>query len=203
MTAQLSTLPTIQSIEPHRFTVDEYEKILETGIFDDERVELLNGMITIMSPISDPHLGVVGRVVRLLNKHRPDDYFCSPQSSLRIPEYGKPQPDIVVAKPHEDDYVNKTLSAEDALLVIEVADSSLKRDREAKTPIYAAADIPEYWIINLKDQQIEVFKNPKGTDYQIKTIVKAGEIVTCKGIDFTLSVDETFKGLDKLLFDAE
>ncbi len=203
MAVQLSTLLAIQSIDPHRFTIDEYEKILKTGIFDDERVELLNGIITIMSPISDPHLGVVGRVVRLINKYRPDDYFCSPQSSLKIPNHGKPQPDIVIANPHEDDYVNKTLSAEDALLVIEVADSSLKRDREAKAPIYASAGIPEYWIINLQDHQIEVFKHPKGIDYQSKIIAKTGETVICKEIGFALSVDETFKGLDKLSFDAE
>jgi len=195
MTAQIATIPTIQIEEAHRFTVEEYEKILETGIFDDERVELLNGIIRVMSPINDKHRGIVARVLRLLNIHSLLDYFYSPQSSIKLKDDSAPQPDILIAKAEDSDYMDAPLLAQDVFLVVEIADSSLRIDRKVKTALYANAGIREYWIVNLQDHQIEVFKQPENTDYQIKTIAKAGETVTCEGMDFTLNVDEVFKGL--------
>ena len=195
MTAQIAT---IQIEEAYHFTVEEYEKILETGIFDDERVELLNGIIRVMSPISDKHRGIVARVLRLLNNIRSlRDYFYSPQSSITLQDDSAPQPDVLIAKAEDSDYMDVPLLPQDVFLVIEIADSSLRIDRKVKTTLYAGSGIQEYWIVNLQDHQIEVFKQPENADYQIKTIAKAGETVTCETMGFMLSVDEVFKGLKK------
>ena len=197
MTAHSTTFRDIQLEKAHRFTVDEYEKILETGIFDDERVELLNGIITIMSPINEKHRGIVARVLRLLNIHSLLDYFYSPQSSIKFEDNSAPEPDILVAKAEDSDYIDTPLRPRDVLLLVEIADSSLQIDRNVKTALYAGAGISEYWIVNLQDHQIEVFKQAKDADYQVKTIAKVGETVTCEAIGFTLNVDEVFKGLEK------
>ncbi len=193
MTAQIATLPSVQIEEVHRFTVEEYEKILETGIFDDERVELLNGIIRVMGQMNEPHFGMIVFLNKLLVFHCANNFCCAPQNPVRMGEYGAPMPDFVVAKFREDNYAGAKMQPEDILLAIEVADSSLKTDRQVKTVIYASNNIPEYWIINLQDYQIEIFQQPKNTDYQLKTIAKSGETVTCEGIGLTVSVDEVFK----------
>ncbi len=197
MTAQIATIPTVQIDEARRFTVEEYMKILETGIFEGERVELLNGIITIMSPISKKHRGIVARVLRLLNIHNLLDYFYSPQSSVILKDDSAPEPDILIAKAEASDYMDAPLLPKDVFLIVEVADSSLRIDRKVKTALYADSGIQEYWIVNLQDHQIEVFKHPENADYHVKTISKAGETVTCEAMGFTLNVDDVFKGLKK------
>jgi len=196
MAVQTQALPIIESVdEVRRFTIEEYHKIYETGIFEGQRVELLNGMITVMFPMNNPHLGMVGRLTRMLNIRFANEYFVSPQCPLKIPQNSEPEPDIVIAKARDDDYMNSSIPPEDVLLIIEIADSSLKRDRNQKKVIYANANINEYWIVNLKDRQIETFKDLQNTDYQTKSIIKAGETAVCEEIDFQLSVDELFKNL--------
>jgi len=196
MAVQTQTLPVIESVdEVRRFTIEEYHKIYETGIFEGQRVELLNGMITVMFPINNPHLGMVGRLTRILNIRFANEYFILPQCPLKIPQNSEPEPDILIAKQRDDDYMNSAMPPEDVFLIIEIADSSLERDRNQKKVIYANANIREYWIVNLKDRQIETFKQPQNADYQIKNILKAGETATCEHIDFQLSVDELFKNL--------
>jgi len=197
MTAQIATLPNVQIDKAHRFTVEEYEKVLETGIFDDERVELLHGIIAVMGEMEQAHFGMIILLNKLLVLHCLDKYCCSPQSPIKFGEYGAPMPDFAVAKYRKDRYLSASMKPEDILFIIEVADSSLKRDRKVKAPIYAASKVPEYWIVNLQDHQIEVFKQPKNNDYQLKTIAKAGETVTCETIGFTVRVDEIFENLKK------
>ncbi len=196
MAVQTQTLPVIESVDGvRRFTIKEYHKIYETGIFEGQRVELLNGMITVMFPMNNPHLGMVGRLTRMLNIRFANEYFVSPQCPLKILQNNEPEPDIVIAKARDDDYMNSSIPPEDVLLIIEIADSSLKRDRNQKKVIYAKTKIREYWIINLQDRQIETFENPQNGDYQIKNIIKAGETVVCEYIDLQISVDELFKNL--------
>jgi len=182
MTAQIATLPNVQIEEVHRFTVEEYEKILETGIFDDERVELLNGIIVVMGLMNNPHFGMIVLLNELLMAHCLGKYCCSPQNPIKFGDYGAPMPDFAIAKFRKDKYLSTSMTPEDVLFIIEVAASSLRRDRKVKAPIYAASEVPEYWIVNLQDYQIEVFKQPKNTDYQTITIAKAGETVLAKGL---------------------
>jgi len=198
MAVQTQTIPQVE--QPggvHRFTIEEYHKVLETGIFEGQRIELLDGEITIMSPIGNPHRGIVGRVMRRLNVTFGELYSYVVQGAIQVSEHNEPEPDIVVAKFRDDDYVGIDIEPKDIHLIIEVAKSSLHTDRKKKRSIYATFNIPEYWIANLKDLQIEVFKQPKDGDYQVKEIYKMGDSVTCEEIDFTISVEDLFKYLKK------
>lgn len=195
MTIQTSTQ--FKGSEKRLFTVDEYYRMAEFGLFENQRVELIHGEIIVMSPMNDPHLGMVARIMRLLNMHSVDKYFYSPQSPLRLETQNVPEPDIVVAKPREDDYMNSPMKPEDVHLVIEVSDSTIQRDRKVKIPLYAMADIPEYWIVNLKEHQVEIFREPENETYQKTIIAKSGEIAVCEKTRFTVSVDDLFKGLNK------
>ncbi len=181
----------------HRFTIEQYCKVLETGIFDGERVELLDGEIIVMSPINNPHRGIVSRLMRKLNASLAEKYTYANQSSIDIPDHSQPEPDIVIAEFRDDDYVNQAIEPKDVYLIIEVADSTIQIDRRKKAPIYARAGIPEYWIANLRELQIEVFKELANGDYEIKAVYKVGTVVTCEEIGFTLSVDDLFKYLKK------
>lgn len=197
MAVQTQMLPVVDSVdEIRRFTIEEYHKIHETGVFEGQRVELLNGIITVMFPTNNPHLGMVGRLTRILNLRFANDYFVLPQCPLQIEKNNETEPDILIAKARDDDYMNSSMPPEDVHLIIEIADSSLKRDRNQKKVIYATANIREYWIINLQDRQIETFKQPQNADYQAKNIFKTGETALCEHIDFQLSVDELFNKLN-------
>ncbi len=198
MAVQTQTIPQVeQHGGVHRFTIAEYHKVLETGIFEGQRTELLDGEIMIMSPIGNPHRTIVIRLLRKLNATLGQLYTYVSQSAAQIAEHNEPEPDVVVAKFREDDYAGIALEPKDIYLIIEVAKSSLSTDRKKKRLTYANFNVSEYWIANLKDFQIEVFKHPKDGDYQVKEIYKMGDSVTCGEIDFMISVEDLFKYLKK------
>src|SRR5262245_5599912 len=117
------------------FTVDEYYRMAEVGILGPEdRVELIDGEIVEMSPIGVRHLACVNRATRLFVAAFGDRATVSVQNPLRLGKYTEPQPDIVLLKPRTDDYSAKRPSAEDALLVLEVADTTIAYDRNVKLP---------------------------------------------------------------------
>jgi Uma2 family endonuclease len=106
-----------------------------------------------------------------------DRVLISVQSPVRLLPDSEPQPDLVLLKPPLETYRNRLPQAEDILLLIEVADSSLEYDRNEKLPIYARAEIPEVWIVNLKDKQLEVYSEPKNGRYgQLKTYEEGSEV---------------------------
>ncbi len=184
-----------KSIDDKRlFTVEEYYKMGKAGIFDSERVELINGIIYYMSPIRSPHNGCVAFInEELLEFKKIATIFC--QGPVRFADNSEPEPDFTIAHFRKDKYKSSHPTPKDVYLLIEVADSSLKKDRRLKVPFYASGGINEYWVVNIPDQQIEIFRHPKKNDYQEKIIVKKGESATCETIGFTLSVDDLFEYL--------
>ena len=130
-----------------RFTVDEYCAMADAGILaEDERLELLDGEIFVMPPIGEPHEFGTDLFNRELTHRLYDRALVRVQNSIRLDDYGLPEPDIAVVR-FRDDYHRNRPTPADVLLVIEVADSSLRRDHELKLPHYAAAGIPEVWIV--------------------------------------------------------
>lgn len=175
------------------FTVSDYYKMAEVGILSpDDRVELIRGEILKMSPIKSPHAGIVNELSELLILALSGRATVTVQNPLRINKNSEPEPDIVVAKYRKDKYRAAHPRPEDVFLLIEVADSSLSFDRNVKTPLYAQAGIPEYWIVNLNDRQIEVFRSPAEGEYQEKQIVKHTETAVCSTIEFTVPADRLF-----------
>lgn len=161
------------------FTVDEYYKMGEAGILtEDDRVELIDGEIIEMSPIGNRHLGCVNRANRLFTSAFGDRVVVSVQNPLRLSNYTEPQPDVVLLKPRGDEYASKKPAAEDAFLVLEVADTTLSYDRSVKLPRYATAGVSEVWIENLQDDLLLVFRDPVGNAYTTSLVFRRGESIS-------------------------
>ncbi len=161
------------------FTVDEYHMMAEAGLFDeDSRVELIDGIIVAMSPIGAPHLLCVNRLDALLHRlkiGRDLDVMISVQNPLRLGPKQEPEPDVALLRPFADVRVPE---AADALLVVEVADTTLATDRSVKAPRYAAAGIPEVWIVDLSGEQVEVYRRPGAAGYAEVRTAGPGESLT-------------------------
>ncbi|KAB8330781.1 Uma2 family endonuclease [Scytonema tolypothrichoides VB-61278] len=141
-----------------RFTIAEYERLAELGFFrEDERVELINGEIISMVSKGRPHSVCETRLERELYKLVGERVILRGQQPIIIPNYNEPEPDRVIAQNRDDDYLGAHPSPTDILLLIEIADSSLKYDQEVKLPIYAQAGVSNYWIFNLVDSCLECY----------------------------------------------
>jgi Uma2 family endonuclease len=149
--------PSIPS-EPTRMTVAHYLGLVEAGVLgESDRVELLEGVVVAMAPQNPPHAAGVARADGAMRKAIGERAHVRPQLSLVLAR-SVPEPDIAVVPGTADDYQASHPST--ALLVIEIADSSLAQDRLSKAAIYAAAGVPEYWIVNLVDEVVEVMRDP-------------------------------------------
>ena len=158
------------------FTTDEYYRMAEVGILTpDDRVELIEGEIIRMSPIGTRHAGCVNRVSELfiLKFHR--RAIVTVQNPARLNKYNEPQPDILLLKPREDYYGSKHPSAEDTILLLEVADTSLGFDLKVKIPLYAAMGVPEVWVADLRKNVVRVFRNPEAGQYRTVLTFSAGD----------------------------
>lgn len=161
---------------PRRFTVEEYHRLAEVGVLhEDDRVELLNGVIVNMMPIGPFHGGSVNRLNRLFERVSRDRWVTSVQGPLQIHPHHEPQPDLLLLKPRDDFYGSRHPRPEDVYLLIEVSDSTLLIDREEKLPIYAKARIQEVWIMNLPERVIEVYTAPRDGEYTEMRRVAPGE----------------------------
>jgi Uma2 family endonuclease len=160
----------------HRFSAEEYHRLAEVGILaPNARVELIDGAIHDMSPIGPNHSGVVIRLNRFFHLQAKKRWIVSSQNPVGLDNYSEPQPDVILLKPAPDDYVSHHPAPDDVFLLIEVADSSLDFDRGKKLQVYARAGIAEFWIANLPDSAIEIYREPHFTGYEKKAIVRAGE----------------------------
>jgi Uma2 family endonuclease len=143
-----------------RFTRKEYERMAAQGILrPDERVELLDGEIVVMSPQGSRHTTVLRLVEKALNKAFGAGYDVRTQVPLLLGARSEPEPDVAVVTGSPDDYLDE--HPKTALLVVEVADRTLALDRGKKLAIYARAGIQDCWIINLVDRVLEVHRNPR------------------------------------------
>lgn len=161
-----------------RYTVKQYFDLVEQGILDaNDRVELLDGIIVAMAPQSPRHASAVSRLYEALRAVIGERAVIRSQMPLLVGRRSVPGPDIMVIPGTIDDYDNA--HPETALLVVEVADSSLKQDRITKGSIYAAGGFPEYWLVNLRDDCIEVSRDldTKRHRYRKTLIARCGETI--------------------------
>lgn len=185
MTALLNQFP---------FTVEAYRKLVEVGIIKDtDRVELINGQIVTMSPIKSEHASMVDDLLELLISHLAGKAIIKGQNPIHLDNHSEPEPDVVIARLSKDRYRSNHPEPKDIHVVIEVSDTTLKKDQEIKVPLYASANIPEYWIINLVDKQIEVYRSPKNGEYHFKQIISEGSDLTLELLDFSISYGHVFR----------
>jgi Uma2 family endonuclease len=138
----------------------------ETGILGPQvRCELIEGEIIDMSPIGSRHAGTVSHLSRLLNRAAGNSAVIAVQNPVILNDNSEPEPDIALLKPRADFYRNAHPNPEDILLIIEVADASLRYDRDIKIPLYARSGIPEVWLVDLQAGRLEIFRAPAATEY--------------------------------------
>lgn len=173
-------LPEPIPFAPRRFTVEEYRRLGETGVLsEDDRVELLEGVITPKMMHNPPHDGTIMRIDEAIRASLPAGWTIRIQSSLTTPD-SEPEPDVAIVRGRPIDYLRRHPTASDTGLVIEVADASLLRDRN-KARLYTRAGVSTYWIVNLLDEQVEVLSAPSGPcdnpSYKRTEILRRGEHV--------------------------
>ncbi len=166
-TPQLHLVPTLPIWQ---LSVEQYHQMIQTGILtEDDPVELLEGWLIPRMPKNPPHCLSTELAREAIAKLLPSGFFVSGQEPLTTDD-SEPEPDAMVVQGERRDYLNKHPGGADVALVVEVADSSLARDREQKRRVYARAGVPVYWIINLSENQLEVYSMPVGgvasADYQ-------------------------------------
>jgi Uma2 family endonuclease len=160
-------------------TVEEFRALARVeGWDEDTRVELLDGEVVWMSPINDPHAGCVNRLNRLLSRRYSDDQaLVSVQNPIRIERYDEPQPDVALLRPRPDFYASSTPTSADVLLLVEVADTTLRTDLGRKARIYASGGVSEYWVVDLNNRVLYVHRSPSGATYTDRQVLAPGERV--------------------------
>ncbi len=150
----------------HRITVHEYHRMAEVGLLaPDARVELIEGEIIDMVPIGSRHAAAVKRIAQTLTLSLADRATVSVQDPIRLSQYSEPQPDIALLRPRADFYAAVHPGPADVLLLVEVADSTLRFDRDIKLPLYACHGIPEVWLVDIENAQFTIHRDPQTHGY--------------------------------------
>ncbi|HEY7067276.1 MAG TPA: Uma2 family endonuclease [Chloroflexota bacterium] len=163
------------TLATYRFTVDEYYRMAEAGILTPvQRVELIEGEIVAMAPIWNRHAACVDRLTHDFVLGLGDQAIVRVQGPLRLHDYSEPEPDLIILRPRSDFYASGHPGPGDTLLVIEVADTTERYDRQVKVPLYARAGIPEVWLVDLTAGTVTIYREPSPTGYA-QVIVVSGD----------------------------
>jgi Uma2 family endonuclease len=162
----------------HAFTVDDFRRMVEAGVLtEDDRVELIDGEVLEMTPIGPEHGGTVKTLIQAFRGLPSSVSLLSVQDPLLLDDRSEPEPDLMLLRPREDHYRRSHPRPGDVLLLVEVADESLERDRDLKLPRYAAAGIPELWIVDLRGRVLESCREPTADDYTTRHRCRGGDTV--------------------------
>jgi Uma2 family endonuclease len=181
--------------KPYRFTVDEYYRMAEAGIFtEDDRVELIEGEIIEMSPIGPGHASDVIHINHILTRRLGELALVSVQNPIRLGNRSEPEPDFAVLRPQPGPgrpYQSAHPTPADVLLVIEIADSSLSYDLGRKARLFARHRIPELWVIDLVGSRLLVHRDPSPRGYTSIQILGHGDAISPLAFPaITFTVDE-------------
>ncbi|HMS39155.1 MAG TPA: Uma2 family endonuclease [Pyrinomonadaceae bacterium] len=165
------------------FTVDEYDTMIKAGVFDGkERVELIEGEFVKKMTQGDLHIGCINFLTRFFSINYNENVLVSIQNAVKINIFSAPEPDVALLRFRSDFYSTGKAQPEDILLLIEVADSTVSSDRRVKIPLYAGAEVPEVWLVNLPRKIIEIYTEPKNGKYQIVRKATKSETISPKMI---------------------
>ena len=177
-----------------RFTRAEYYRMAEAGILGEhDRVELIRGEIVEMSPIGRRHVAFVDNLTELLVVRLAGRAIVSVQSPVAVSAHSEPQPDLKVLRRRAVRYKDVAATAPDVLLLIEVAETSLRYDRTVKLRLYADADVPEYWVIDCDAEAVEVHRAPTADGYrEVTRVTGDGTVSPAAFPDVRLTLAEIF-----------
>jgi Uma2 family endonuclease len=171
----------LAAVKPRKWTREEYDRLIEQGVFQEgERLELIEGEILEMTPQNARHAGTTNLVYETLAGALREGYCLRVQLPLALGEDSEPEPDMAVVEGSARDYL--AAHPKTAVLVVEVADSSLPFDRRRKLPLYARNGIPEVWIVNVVDDRLEVYREPEGEAFADRKLLTRGDRVTAAAL---------------------
>jgi Uma2 family endonuclease len=169
----------LETVQRRKLSVSDFHRMGEAGILgEDDRIELIDGEMIEMAPIGVLHASVVNELSQMLNATLGRAAIVSVQNPITLPPLNEPQPDIAVLKPRTDKYRHALPSAADVLLVIEVADTTLRYDREIKMPLYARHGIMEAWLIDLQAQAVTIHREPAVQGYGRVFVQRVSEAIS-------------------------
>lgn len=187
-------------MQRRHFTVQEYDRMVETGIIDeDERVELLEGQIVAMPPMGDPHRGAVNLLNDLLVRRFAGRAIVQVRCPVVVSFDSKPEPDLTLLPPGDAAFGKRSVLPPDIYAALEVADTTRRLDYGLKRRLYGKTGIVEYWIIDLRERAIHLFREPWSEGYGSERIARAGDAVSFAAFpgetfgadDFFVSTDAT------------
>lgn len=166
-----------QRVKLRRITVEEYDAMIESGVFDEnDQVELLNGAIVEKIPKGNHHSAATDRIAKFFDRSFNEIIFVRNQNPIWLDEYSEPEPDIVLALPQADEYENSHPKPEEIFLILEVSGSTLGYDRNTKGEAYARAGIRQYLVLNVQEKTLEDYREPSSEDgFQSKQTLRAGQ----------------------------
>jgi Uma2 family endonuclease len=185
------------NLEPRRFNVTEFYQMLEAGILTpDDRVELIEGRVINLDRNECRHAACRARLSGLLYNMLDNKVIVSTQHPVRLNDLSEPIPDLALLKDRADFYAAGHPEPTDVLIIIEVADTSLQKDREIKIPLYASSGISEAWLINLQDSEVEVFWEPAKGKYRLCRRLARGQVLSSPTVQgLSLNVSEILPSL--------
>ena len=177
------------SVQLAKFTVEQYHRMIEAGVFPPEyRAELIEGEIIEMSPIGPRHASCVSRLTQMLTLLLQRAAIVWVQNPIQLDDLSEPEPGVCVLRPRADFYAESLPTPADALLVIEVSETTLDYDRQKKLPLYAGAGVAEVWIVSLADNRIETHAGLSGGAYRAAGVAGRGEELGSRSVP-NLSLD--------------
>lgn len=169
----------VAELKTHQFSVKEFHRMGKAGILsEDDRVELLDGEIIEMAPIGMRHVGIVDRLNRLFTFRLGSRAIVRVQSPIQLGRRSEPLPDVTILKARPDFYTTARSQTTDVLLLIEVADTTVRTDRSTKVPLYARASIAEVWLVDLETNALEVYRQPSEKGYGDMQRLTPGDFVS-------------------------
>jgi Uma2 family endonuclease len=177
------------SVTIAKWTLEEYHRMIQTGILDDRQVELLRGEIVEMAPEGEPHAYSRNEAGEYLTRLLGDRAKVRQDSPITLPNNSEPEPDIAVVQNLGREYRSHHPYPENIFWIIEYSQSSLSKDLEIKSKIYAEVNIPEYWVVNLNELHLVVFREPKKGEYSSKKILTSGTIQPLAFLDVAISIN--------------
>jgi Uma2 family endonuclease len=179
-------------VRPHRFSLEQYERMVEVGVLtENDRVELIEGEIIEMVPPSPEHSTVVSRLVRFFIEALGDRVVVRAQDAVRLPPHSEPEPDLALARPPDDRYLRKHPEPHDLFLVVEVAYSTQAYDRRRKIPLYARQEIAETWLIDVPAGTLEIHRDPGPDGYTSIDVLSRGEVASPRAFpDATIALSD-------------
>ena len=172
-----------------KWTIEDYHRMIKTGLLDDRQVELLAGEIVEMPPEGEPHAFFSRTVGQYLTHVLGDRALVSSAKPITLPNQSEPEPDLAIIQPLGREYLSHHPYPENIFWVIEYANTSLEKDATIKYHLYAEAGILEYWLVNLQRRELMIYRQPSGREYGYKITLKEGEISPLAFPDLKIPID--------------